>query len=51
MAAAGDGEILISDAVREAVSGADFPTVDRGTHLLKGVPGEWELFALQPAPA
>jgi len=51
MAAAGDGEILLSDPVREAVSGADFPTVDRGAHLLKGVPGEWELFALQPAAA
>jgi class 3 adenylate cyclase len=49
MAAAGDGEILLSDAVREAVSGADFPTSDRGRHQLKGVPGEWELYALQAA--
>lgn len=51
MAAAGDGEILLSDAAREAVSGADFPTTDRGSHTLKGVPGEWELFALHPTTA
>ena len=51
MAAAGDGEILLSSAVRDAISAADFSTADRGAHLLKGVPGEWELFALQPASA
>jgi class 3 adenylate cyclase len=51
MAAAGDGEILLSSAVREAVSGTEFPTTDRGRHQLKGVPGDWQLYALIPRTA
>jgi class 3 adenylate cyclase len=47
MAAAGDGEILLSSAVRDAISGTEFPTTDRGRHELKGVPGEWQLYALE----
>jgi class 3 adenylate cyclase len=35
MAAAGDGEILISDAVREVGSGIDTKLGDRGRHELK----------------
>jgi class 3 adenylate cyclase len=49
MAAAGDGEILLSSAVKDAISGSDFPTADRGPHQLKGVPGDWQLYTLQPA--
>src|SRR5438093_1570594 len=51
MATAGDGEILLSNAVREAISGTDFPTTDRGHHALKGVPGDWQLYALAPRTA
>lgn len=50
MAAAADGEILISDAVREAVLGVDARLADRGRHELKGVPGEWQLYALVATP-
>ena len=50
MAAAGDGEILISDAVRDVGSGVDVQLGDRGRHELKGVPGEWHLFALEAEP-
>jgi class 3 adenylate cyclase len=50
MAAAGDGEILVTDAVREAVPSAKDHLVDQGRHELKGVPGEWQLFALRSAP-
>jgi class 3 adenylate cyclase len=46
MAAAADGEILLSGAVRDAISDAEFPTTDRGRHELKGVPGERRLYAL-----
>ncbi len=46
MAAAPNGEILLSAAVRDAISSSDFPTTDRGTRELKGVPGAWQLFAL-----
>jgi class 3 adenylate cyclase len=47
MAAAADGEILLSAAVRDAISGTEFPTTDRGRHELKGVPGQWQLYALE----
>jgi class 3 adenylate cyclase len=50
MAAAGDGEILVTDAVREAVPGVKDRLTDHGRHELKGVPGEWQLFALRSAP-
>ena len=49
MDAAGDGEILISGAVRDG-SGADAQVGDRGPHELKGVPGEWQLFVLEAEP-
>jgi class 3 adenylate cyclase len=45
MAAAGADEILLSAPAREAVA-TQFPTSDRGTHKLKGVPGAWQLYAL-----
>ncbi len=41
------GEVLVSNTVREAVAGSSFKFADRGTHTLKGVPGEWRLFALE----
>ena len=47
MAAAADGEILLSSAVRDAISGTEFPTTDRGRHELRGVPGQWQLYALE----
>jgi class 3 adenylate cyclase len=43
---AGAGEVLVSGTVRDLVVGSGFDFVDRGTHELKGVPGEWRLFAL-----
>jgi hypothetical protein len=48
MAEAADGEVLLSGAVRDAISPAEFSTIDRGFHELKGVPGEWNLYALEP---
>jgi class 3 adenylate cyclase len=50
MAAAGDGEILISGAVREATSAAHSQLGDRGRHELKGVPGDWQLYSLEAPP-
>jgi class 3 adenylate cyclase len=43
---AGPGEVLVSRTVRDLVAGAGIRFVDRGTHSLKGVPGEWELYAV-----
>jgi class 3 adenylate cyclase/dihydrofolate reductase len=40
------GEVLVSSTVTELVAGSGLAFVDRGVHALKGVPGEWRLFAL-----
>jgi class 3 adenylate cyclase len=45
-ALAGPGEVLLSRTVRDLVAGSGLEFVERGTHALKGVPGEWQLFAL-----
>lgn len=44
LAAAGD--ILVSGTLRDLVVGSGLQFEDRGPHQLKGVPGEWRLFAL-----
>ncbi len=45
-ALAGAGEVLVSSTVKDLVAGARIGFADRGTHELKGVPGEWRLFAV-----
>ncbi|MGH2436120.1 MAG: adenylate/guanylate cyclase domain-containing protein [bacterium] len=40
------GEVLVTGTVRDMVSGSGIRLEDRGTHTLKGVPGEWQLFAV-----
>jgi class 3 adenylate cyclase len=47
MAAAGDGEVLVSDAVRDAIQADDVSLRDRGRQELKGVPGDWQLYAIE----
>jgi class 3 adenylate cyclase len=49
MAAAGDGEILLSDDLRTALGDDGLPLADRGLHGLRGVPGQWRLFAAEPS--
>jgi class 3 adenylate cyclase len=39
-------EVLVTTAARESVAGMTWSFDDRGTHELKGVPGEWRLFAV-----
>ncbi len=39
------GEVLVSGTVKDLVNGSGIAFQDRGTHVLKGVPGEWKLFA------
>ncbi len=46
MSAAGPGEVLVSGTLRDLVAGSDLRFSDRGIHELKGVPGEWHLWAL-----
>jgi len=40
------GEVLVSSTVRELVIGSQLEFADRGAHELKGVPGEWRVYAL-----
>jgi class 3 adenylate cyclase len=40
------GEIVVSRTIKDLVVGSGFEFADRGFHLLKGVPDEWQLFAL-----
>jgi class 3 adenylate cyclase len=44
-AAATAGEVLVSSTVKDLVAGSGIHLADRGSHALKGVPGEWRLFA------
>jgi len=46
MAAAGAGEILVSRTVRDLIVGSEVRLKERGEHTLKGVEGDWELFAV-----
>ena len=43
-ALAGPDEVLVSQTVRDAVIGSGVAFEDRGTHELKGVPGQWQLY-------
>ena len=45
-AEAGPGEVLVSGAVPPLVAGSGIEFDDRGVRELKGVPGEWRLFAV-----
>ena len=46
MGEAGSGEVLISHAVRGLLAGSDIAMEDSGVHVLKGVDGQWPLFAV-----
>jgi pimeloyl-ACP methyl ester carboxylesterase len=46
-ALAGSGEALVSSTVKDLVAGSGLSFSDRGSTGLKGVPGEWHLFAVE----
>jgi len=43
---AGPGEVLVSQTVKDLVAGSGIEFQDRGTHQLKGVPGDWRLYSV-----
>lgn len=45
-ALAGAGDVLVSRTVRDLIVGSGIGLVPRGTHALKGVPGDWEVHAV-----
>lgn len=47
-ALAGPSQVLVSRTVRDLVAGSGLGFVDRGEHVLKGVPGSWHVFEATP---
>jgi pimeloyl-ACP methyl ester carboxylesterase len=45
---AGAGEVVVSGTVRDLVAGSGIRFDDRGVHELKGIPGDWRLYAVEP---
>ena len=45
-ALAAPGEVLTSSTVKDLVVGSGIEFADRGRHELKGVPGEWQVYAV-----
>jgi class 3 adenylate cyclase/pimeloyl-ACP methyl ester carboxylesterase len=45
------GEVLVSSTVKDLVAGSGLSFHDRGTRELKGIPGEWRLFAVSGVDA
>ncbi len=41
-------EVLVSETVKHAVTGSGITFIHRGAHDLKGVPGQWNLYAVAP---
>ena len=42
-------EVFVSSTVKDLVTGSGIEFRSRGTHVLKGVPGEWRLFSVEQA--
>ena len=40
-------EVLVSRTVTDLVAGSGLTFAERGSHVLKGVPGEWQLYAVE----
>lgn len=45
MSNANPGDVLVSGTVKDLVTGSGVEFNDAGTHTLRGIPGEWKLFA------
>ena len=48
-AKAAPGEVLVSRTVKDLVAGSGIEFEERGTHELKGLAGEWQLYAVSSA--
>ena len=46
-ASAEPGEVLVSGTVKDLVAGSGLAFQDRGSHELKGIPGEWRLYTVE----
>ena len=50
-ATAGPGEVLVTQTACDLAKGSGLAFAPRGSHSLKGVPGDWALFAAAQEPA
>ena len=48
-AKAAPGEVLVSRTVKDLVAGSGIEFEERGTHQLKGLAGEWQLYGVSSA--
>lgn len=48
MSHAGAGEVLVSGTTKDLVAGSGITFETRGSHVLKGVPGNWNLYSASP---
>ncbi len=48
-AAAAAGDVCVSSTVKDLVAGSGIGFKDRGTHALKGLPGDWPLYVVAGA--
>jgi class 3 adenylate cyclase len=46
-AKAAASEVLVSGTVKDLVAGSGIAFADRGEHVLKGIPDQWRLFAVE----
>jgi class 3 adenylate cyclase len=44
LAKAGPSEVIVSSTVKDLVAGSGLKFEDSGSHVLKGVPGDWRLY-------
>jgi len=50
MAFAGEGRVLVSGTVKDLVVGSAIQFADRGSHSLRGIPGDWRLYEVTGLP-
>jgi class 3 adenylate cyclase len=50
-ALAGPDEVLVTSTVRDLVAGSGLRFQDRGSQVLRGIPGEWRVFAVERGDA
>jgi class 3 adenylate cyclase len=48
-AQAAPGEVLVSQTVKDLVAGSGITFAERGEAQLKGIPGDWRLYAVTGA--
>lgn len=51
MSEASPGQIMVSRTVRDLVVGSEIAFSDRGTHRLKGIEGDWQLYSVDSPSA